>query len=68
MSKPAKNMRELRDKQSVVFDLLLEGKITPQIAAETTKIANCNIKGVGLQLRYRLARKEKPEIGFLKCR
>ena len=68
MSNQAKTMRELRDKQSQIFEMLLEGKITPQAAAETTKIANCHMKGVALQLRYRAARKEKPEIGFLKCK
>ena len=67
-SKTVKNMRELRDRQLEVFNGLLDGTIAPQIAAETTKAAGGVMKGIAQQLRYRKDRKEKPEIGFLKCK
>ena len=68
MAKRITNVKQLRDEVCDTFLNLKYGDGNILRAAEMSKQANVAIKTVGLQLRYRKDRKEKPEIGFLKCK
>ena len=67
-SKSISNMRELRDVQLDTIILLKDGKIDAKVSSEIAKQASGVMKGVGQQLQIAKARKEKPAIGFMKCK
>lgn len=62
-----KTMKELREQVIGTFNNLKTGEIDLKIAGELNNCAGKIINTVRTQLEYSKLRKEKPEIGFLKC-
>lgn len=60
-----KNMNELRDELSKVFDGLKDGTIKPNEAAEMSNVAGKMINSTKVQIEYYALRKETPKIAFL---
>lgn len=59
-----KNMIELRDALSEVFDSLREGKLSNKDASELVNCTGKIINSVKVELEYYALRKEKPKIDF----
>ncbi len=60
-----KNMNELRNELSKVFDGLKDGTIKPNEAAEMSNVAGKMINSTKVQIEYYALRKETPKISFL---
>jgi hypothetical protein len=60
-----KNMNELRNELSKVFDGLKDGTIKPNEAAEMSNVAGKMINSTKVQIEYYAIRKETPKIAFL---
>lgn len=60
-----KNMREVREQLTVVFDGLLSGRIAPQVATEMNNAAGKIISTLKIELAYHALRRESPTIEFL---
>jgi hypothetical protein len=63
-----KNVEDLRDALSEVFDGLKDGSIKPKEAAEFANLAGKMINSAKVQVEYSALRKESPTIAFLTSR
>ena len=61
-----KNIEQLRDELSLVFQGLKDGSIKPSEAAELSNVAGKMINSAKVQIEYYALRKETPEVEFLK--
>jgi len=61
-----KNIQELRDNLTEVFNGLRDGSISPQVATELNNSAGKIISSIKVELEYYGLRKESPEIEFIK--
>lgn len=62
-----KNIEELRNELSEVFDGLKKGDLNPKVASEMSTAANRIIQALKVQLEYATLNKVKPSIKFLDC-
>ena len=62
-----KNIVELRNELTSVFESLKAGDVTPKVATEMNNAAGKIISSLKIQLEYANLRKEKPEVEFLKA-
>jgi len=60
-----KNVTDLRDRLSTVFNNLESGEIEAQKASELANIAGKMINSTKVQIEYYALRKEQPSISFL---
>ena len=60
-----KNMNELRDRLSTIFDQLESGEIDAKKAAEFANLAGKMINSAKVQVEYYALKKEVPSISFL---
>jgi hypothetical protein len=60
-----KNMREVREQLTRVFDGLMNGSIGPQAATEMNNAAGKIINTLKIELAYHALRRESPTIEFL---
>ena len=60
-----KNMNELREELSIVFEGLKNGSIKTSEAAEMSNVAGKMINSAKVQIEYYALRKESPKIAFL---
>jgi len=60
-----KNVTDLRDRLSTVFNNLESGEIEAQKASELANIAGKMINSAKVQIEYYALRKEQPSISFL---
>lgn len=60
------SMTGLRDRCLEVFDQFCDGKLPPDQLKEIANMAGKIISSAKVQVEYSIARKEKPEIPFLK--
>lgn len=61
-----KNIEELRNELSVVFQGLKDGTIKPSEAAELSNVAGKMINSAKVQIEYYALRKEVPNVEFLR--
>lgn len=64
--KPPTNMTELRDELLELFRDIGSADVNLSIAKEKSNAAGKIIKSAAVQLEYAIARKEKPNIPFMK--
>ena len=63
-----KNIDQVRDRLSTIFDKLESGEIDAKKAAEFANLAGKMINSAKVQVEYYALRKEMPDIGFLNAR
>lgn len=61
-----KNITEMRNELSQLFDQLRDGTVPVKVASEMNNTAGKIINSLKVELDYAAARKEEPSIGFLK--